>query len=48
MKSKQPCVQIKESSGRKMSVKICDMVDECNCKKSNCCAVSKGEENNGA
>lgn len=47
MKSKQACVRIKESSEGKMSVKICDMIDKCNCKNSNCCITNKGEEDNG-
>ncbi|MBS3082047.1 hypothetical protein J4416_03910 [Candidatus Pacearchaeota archaeon] len=46
MKLKQICVQVKESPEGKMSIKICDMIDRCNCKKSDCCAVNKGEEDN--
>lgn len=48
MRSKQSCIRIKESSKGKMGVKICEMVDKCNCKKPNCCVASKGEKDNGA
>ncbi len=47
MNLKEPCVRIKESSKGKMSVKICNMIDKCNCEKSDCCVAGKGEEDNG-
>ena len=43
MKLKKTCVQVKKSSEGKMSVKICGMIDKCNCGNFDCCAVSKGE-----
>ena len=46
MKSERPCVRIKESSEGKMSVKICNMIEECNCGNADCCAVNEGEEDN--
>ena len=48
MRSKQPCVRIKESSEGKMSVKICNMIDECNCGNSDCCAINEEGEDNGS
>lgn len=46
MKSKQECVLFQKSSEGKMSVKICNMIDKCDCGKSDCCAVSKEGKNN--
>ena len=46
MKSKQPCVRIKESSEGKISVKIYNMIDECNCGKVDCCSVNREGEDN--
>ena len=46
MKSKQSCVRIKKSSEGKMSVKICNMIDKCDCGNADCCAVSEGDEEN--
>jgi len=45
MRLKQRCLQVKEFSGEKMSVKICNMIDKCNCGKADCCMISNGEEN---
>ncbi len=47
MKSEE-CVQIKSSSEGKMSVKMCDMIGNCNCGKSECCTINIDGEKNEA
>ena len=36
-KSKKGCIQKIKSKDGKMSVKICTMIDKCNCEDSKCC-----------
>ena len=45
MKSKKSSVQIKESSEWKRTMKICNMNNRCNLKKSKSYAMCKGEDN---